>query len=355
VPVTPGAPATPTSPDAPNPSVTPGAPAKPEPRFEGMTPTGLEARAGGFRSRWDTSLSGDLRVSSAIDNAVGSDAVPIRSAAHVRAIESLKSAYNASPDKPADDTAGSTPGAAPRTFAERDLDRLKRLLRGLPAEPAKKPEPGDQPDIAKLDPARPDGQPAKIDPDKQPEVSPEILRALKALGEKSLDSLSPDIESQTDPHIYKLHMQGGQRAIADERYFDAEDRFIRALAAMPNDPMAKAGRVHAELGAGLYLSASRNLRQLIADHPEMVGMRFNPKLGPTGERTKIIARQLRAEIDKGSTGLGLETSLLLAYLGRLTGNQSMTDEGLRAMAARQPDNDSAEAALLATLRGVWGK
>jgi Tfp pilus assembly protein PilF len=180
------------------------------------------------------------------------------------------------------------------------------------------------------------------------------MRALKSLGEKSLDSLTPSDTAKTDPTVYRLHMDSGQKFLSEGRYFDAEDRFTRAISAMPNDPLAKAGRVHAQLGAGLFLSASTNLRRMIETHPEVVGLRFDKKLAPLPDRAKMVADQLRHEVDQGSTGIGLESSLLLAYLGRITGDQAMTDEGLADMKARLPEGDEKQAALYQLLSGVWG-
>jgi hypothetical protein len=52
--------------------------------------------------------------------------------------------------------------------------------------------------------------------------------------------------------------------------------------------------------------------------------------------------------------MGLEASLLLAYLGRVSGDQAMTDEGLAAMKSRLPAGDKQEEALYQLLSGVWG-
>ena len=75
---------------------------------------------------------------------------------------------------------------------------------------------------------------------------------------------------------------------------------------------------------------------------------------PGADRAAVIAEELRGQIRQGSTGMGLETSLLLTYLGRITGNQAMVDEGLADMSTRLPADDKKEAALYQLLSGVWG-
>jgi hypothetical protein len=80
------------------------------------------------------------------------------------------------------------------------------------------------------------------------------------------------VEALIDPNatsrdIFSEHMRAGERLIATERYFEAEERFARALAVRPSDQTAQLGRVHAQLGAGLLLSGAVNLRTLFTLHP----------------------------------------------------------------------------------------
>lgn len=389
-PMTPGAPPVPTGQTTPTTPVTPGAPLAPtEPAYR---PSGLESRGVNFQSNWEHARAGEQRragnvLNRSLDTGVASTAVATRSVAHAQTLDALRRAYGDEPAKSATEPA--TPGAPgqpaadeqePKSYADRELERIRRVLRGLPpAEPPKaKPaanQPGAQPDTGTGEPAAPAATPAPgapADPskllavaagvqagptdqkDKVQPVSPEILRALRSLGEKSLDSLMPSVAAQSEPEVYRVHMAAAERALRDGRYFEAEDRFTRAIAAMPADAMAKAGRVHAQLGAGLYLSASTNLRQLLTANPEVVGIRLDPKLAPDPERARQIAEQLRAEINQGSTGMGLEASLLLTQLGRATGDQAMVDEGLAAMSTRLPPDDPKQATLYELLKGVWG-
>lgn len=377
-PVTPGAPGSP--PTGEGQSVTPGAP-MPAPSSSAWPtnrPSGLESRGVNFRSSWQEAHAGEPRpagnaLSRSLDTAVDSTAMNTRSAAHNRALDVVRRAYG---DEPTAETAsGAAAGAdaasdQPKSYADRELERIRRVLRGLPpTPPVAKAKPGTTTDGEPgTDPAAPApaGDPSK--PLNTPvagteatdrteatkPISPEILRALRSLGETSLDSLLPSVSAQSEPALYQAHMAAAERALRDGRFFESEDRFTRAIAAMPADALAKAGRVNAQLGAGLFLSASSNLRQLLASNPEVVGLRFDPKLAPDAERTREIATQLRKEVDQGSTGMGLEASLLLSYLGRVSGDQAMVDEGLAAMSSRLPADDPKQATLHELLKGVWG-
>lgn len=383
-PITPGAPSTPS--DV-NPTVTPGAPAAPTPTS--YRPSGLESRGVNFQSNWQQARVGDVRpagnaLSRTLDTGVAPTAVVTRSATHAQTLDAIRRAYGESPTAPA--TEPPAPGQVtpddqePKSYADRELERIRRVLRGLPPteppkvkpaadQPSAQPDPNATPAPTAPSPTGAPADPSKLlavaagvqagptgekDKDKPAPVSPEILRALRALGEKSLDSLMPSATAQNEPEVYRVHMAAAESALRDGRFFEAEDRFTRAIAAMPADAMAKAGRVQAQLGAGLYLSASTNLRQLLSANPEVVGIRLDPKLAPDPERAKQIAGQLRTEIDQGSTGMGLEASLLLTQLGRATGDQAMVDEGLKAMSTRLPADDPKQATLYELLQGVWG-
>lgn len=357
------------------PPVTPGAPGAPLPPEPptGLNTSGLEARGLGYRPVWDAAREAERATAAnsirrGLDTGMAASSVATRSVAHTQMLDALRNAYTGE----APEAAGTTPDPTrPKSSFESQMDQLKRVLGGQspieppkvrdvgdvsPMKPGEVPAPGDtnrpvQPAASPDSPSQPQDDNAK-DKDKDKQVPPGLLSALKSLGEKNLETFTPS--PVADPAAYQRHMESAQRDLKAERFFDAEDQFTRAIAAMPNDPLAKAGRIHAQLGAGMYLSASSNLRRLVRDHPEFVGLKFDPKLAPDPERTKTIATELRGMIDQGSTGMGLESSLLLTYLGRISGDQAMTNEGLNDMSTRLPKGDQAEAAFYQLLNGVWG-
>lgn len=183
---------------------------------------------------------------------------------------------------------------------------------------------------------------AKIDRD--------VARAL-ATSRPILSKLSPD--KPTENTAYNEHMAAGERMLGEAKYFDAEDRFLRALAASPGDPMAGLGRVHAQLGAGLYLSAAMNLHTLFQDHPEMMNTRYARTIQPSDKRAEAIATQMRQSIKATRTLLGKDAALLLAYLGFQRHDRAMIEEGVRAFAERTSEYDVADRTLLALMQQLW--
>ena len=141
--------------------------------------------------------------------------------------------------------------------------------------------------------------------------------------------------------------------MADERYFDAEERFTRAISVRPGDANALAGRINAQLGSGLFVSAAVNLRTLAVTKPEAVGMIFAENLLPSRARQATLITQLKANIApeaKVEARVPKESALLLAYIGYQRSDAALSREGLNAFATRATPE---EQVLLTFLRGVW--
>jgi len=164
--------------------------------------------------------------------------------------------------------------------------------------------------------------------------------------------------SADGPDPYATHITVGQRLLKDRRYFDAETRFARALANRPGDAMASAGRVHAQLGAGLYLSAALNLRDLLRTHPELLSSKFDASLLPEPRRLASIVGELEKDL-QGEQRLGSAAALSLAYLGYQTGDRGAIESGLAFFPTLSdlPDDATEEqrqnAQLADLLRAVW--
>jgi hypothetical protein len=164
----------------------------------------------------------------------------------------------------------------------------------------------------------------------------------------AVDTLAPE-----GFDAYSNAMRSGQQLLAAGRYFDAEARFTSALGARPGDPMAAAGRIHAELGAGMFLSAALNLRALLIQNPEMVGVKYAADLLPASNRIPPIKNRLRemlAEHQRQDPELGL----LLAYLGYQTDDQPSLQEGLKVMGEAKGEQQDLRR-LSELLRQVWTK
>lgn len=231
-------------------------------------------------------------------------------------------------------------------------------------DPRKPSGPGDFRQVPKntdpeIDPATGKRRPRGLDPSTNP-LTPEMIKGIKSVGSRRIDMLTrPRValpgESRPDQIAYEQHMAAGQELLTSGKYFDAEDRFIRALAASPGDPLAQVGRAHAELGAGLYVSAAANLRSLFANHPEMIGATYGSNLVPTGERADKIAEQLRLDMSREVPSLGRDAAMLLAYLGHIRSDAIITREGLAEMAKRYDANEPSQATFLDLTRAAWGQ
>ena len=162
----------------------------------------------------------------------------------------------------------------------------------------------------------------------RPVFDAEALRLIRA-ARGNVDTLLPDVDGKVD--AYAIHMEAAERLIAENRYFDAEERYTSALAARPSDPTARGGRVHAQIGAGLLLSGGQNLRMLLRQHPELATMRYDASLLPEAGRLEGSQIMMREQL--GIVGpVATEAALLLAYLGYQLDNPEQTREALAWLA-----------------------
>lgn len=186
-------------------------------------------------------------------------------------------------------------------------------------------------------------------------LDPETLELIRAAETPLPNFVDPDAANRD---LYSEHMRAGERLISSERYFDAEERFARALAIRPGDPIAQVGRAHAQLGAGLVLSASVNLRSLFILNPEMIGARYAGRLLPAPDRINALIENLRERSGlRPVTGRGTEdvgsrvaAAFLIAYLGFQNNQPDAVREGLAAVEQMGSAEDARFAHVLAQ---VW--
>lgn len=150
---------------------------------------------------------------------------------------------------------------------------------------------------------------------------------------------------------YDMHLSRAREMLGQGRYFEAEQRFTMALAARPGDAVAMIGRVHAQIGAGLDLSASLNLRAFLLEHPEYVGARYEADMLPGRERLDVTRRRLLEQLGQEDVRVATrESALLLAYVSFLLDERVSLIVGLERL-------DEGEAArrdaLVPLLRAVW--
>ena len=198
------------------------------------------------------------------------------------------------------------------------------------------------------------------DPDGRPMVwtDPTFIAALRQAGGRVERYVPP-----TDPTVqmdqYELHMQAGTRLLAQRRYFDAEERFARALATRPGDVTAAVARAHAQLGAGTWTAAERDLRQVLLMHPTMIAAQYGAELLPDRTRLGAVAGLLREQLTstEGAAGLErlrLEAGVLLAYLGYQMQDPELLKAGLDAYgAAAEKAGSDADKTLGEVIKRVW--
>lgn len=136
-------------------------------------------------------------------------------------------------------------------------------------------------------------------------------------------------------NVFAEHLVAGQELMAQGRYFDAEERFATALGIRRGDVTAQIGRLHAQIGAGLYLSASLNIQSLAASNPEVFGARYAPELLPTTERLEGVVKVLSDLVDdstqesrRASPQVRQSAGLLLGYLGYQLDRPELIDRGM---------------------------
>lgn len=253
------------------------------------------------------------------------------------------------------------------------MKEIREELYGVPEvdTTTEQPEGGDgstgtdnQPDAN--NPAKPDGSltermnklEIKYDDEGNPiesdvlDISPRLLDILRGDAKPVNKFVNQEISSDD---VYGEHIRTGERLIAAERYFDAEERFTRALAIRPGDLTSQIGRIHAQIGAGMVLSASVNLQAILTDYPQLSGTRYSEKLLPSKARTAALIEglRIRAGVTKVNDGMlhedpriRLSSGLLLAYLGYQTLDEQAVADGLGVVSEVGSDADRRLAHLL---------
>jgi hypothetical protein len=158
---------------------------------------------------------------------------------------------------------------------------------------------------------------------------------------KTIATLSREDKRRVD-ELVRL----GEASLKAGDYFAAERRFLQAQDYRSGDPLIEVGMAHAQLGGGLYLSASLSLRNLFKAHPELIDATYDRALLPAPARLEsslaMIRERLAAGEDQANYGF------LLAYIGHQTGDKALVEEGLGVVKG----NESLDT-YGALLRGIW--
>ncbi len=164
-----------------------------------------------------------------------------------------------------------------------------------------------------------------------------------------LDAIAP-ADERVD--LYAMHMNRGQELLAQGQWFSAEERFTSALGLRPGDPMAAVGRVHAQIGGGMFLSAGVNLQNLFRANPELIGVQYGDSLLPIGQRLDELRGLLNARL-RGDDEFSRGAALVKAYLGYQAGLDEWVRTGLDRVEEIDDELGRERATLPMVLRAAW--
>jgi len=262
------------------------------------------------------------------------------------------------------------------------LHKLQRQLLGLP-EPAGEDDPveviqqGEEPSQRGEDGSLNIRDPLNANPDDDETGTAEIeFTHGEGLAERSFYTIDPEtleilrgdrnkVTYLVDPtaanrNIYSEHMTAGERLLMNGRYFDAEERFTQALGIRQGDVSAQLGRLHAQIGAGLVISASINLQTLMSEHIEIISRQYSGDLLPNEQRLRELILTLRERsrledrpsyIPSESKQVRLASGLLIAYLGYQINDEQQMNDGFSVIRELGEESDLRLVILLDT---IWG-
>ncbi|MCZ6810868.1 MAG: hypothetical protein O7D97_02590 [Planctomycetota bacterium] len=194
----------------------------------------------------------------------------------------------------------------------------------------------------------PAGEPGELRPTRgtTPDGETPLLK-IKDLGAIVRHGGQLDRLAGNDQTRFNELLAWAEEMLGNGEYFRAEQRFARALRLVPNHPLATSGLANAQIGAGLYKSASLALHRLFMRQSEMIDVQFGASLLPSRARLDIAIRVVREQMIGGQRDQSLN-AFLLAYIGHQLGKRNLIEQGLAALADVSPDDP-----LLGLLNVVW--
>lgn len=247
--------------------------------------------------------------------------------------------------------------ARPKTTLDEIRQELDRLQRGAREEKPADATPETGPDAMREErkaPADATGIDALLEPrppaerldergsvrERREKLTVEQMADVLRHGGR-IEKLSTDDERRLNQLIRQ-----GEQSLREGDYFMAERRFLQAQAYRFDNPLIEVGLAHAQIGAGLNLSAALTLRSLFAKHPELIDAQYDRALLPGDERLARVKSLLRERISEGADAN--DYGFVLAYIGRQTGDKALVREGLAHIAG----NDAA-VSLRTLLEEIW--
>lgn len=176
-------------------------------------------------------------------------------------------------------------------------------------------------------------------------VDPDVIKALRdneIMVNQLVENANPG-----NRDYFSIHMTQGRDAMRTGNYFNAEGRFSMALSIRPGDPTAAISRIHAQIGAGLNISAGTNLRETLTNNPTMITARYADGLIPPQARLREVTPRLQ-ELASGEGLAARQAALVLAYVSYHLKDEALIKEGLDRL-----DRAGGEDRLATLLRVMW--
>jgi hypothetical protein len=263
------------------------------------------------------------------------------------------------------------------TWINEQIGELQRKLLGVPDQPEEttpidtgeiETQETDESDVKIRDPLSPgsieDGAPEigfdrgeNLGGQTRYEIDPKTLELLRKNGERVTYLVDPTAGASD---VFVQHMRAGERLLKNGRYFDAEERFTNALAVRQGNVSAQLGRLHAQIGAGVVVSASVNLQTLMSKHIELISERYSGDLLPSDERVKELILNLRERaglegrsplIAEEPTSVRIACALLMSYLGYQIDDRTQMEDGFAVI---REIGSASDIRLVELLDIIWG-
>ncbi|MBL8745992.1 MAG: hypothetical protein JNK58_06500 [Phycisphaerae bacterium] len=249
--------------------------------------------------------------------------------------------------------------AVPTESSEQRFDRMieemrqsfRKRLKSMEEQAPPTEEPSSQEPGADKKPQGKSSDDKSVEPTLTTQEVIANARGLLANGDVRIQAL---LDQNGADDLYSWHMKKGEVALRADRWFEAEERFTAALRSKPGDGMAAAGRINAQIGGSLFLSAGVNIRNLFTAYPELIPARYSAELLPSGKRLDGVRLILRDRI-KRDTAFAREAALILAYLGWQTESEADTKEAFAALEAFHTNAGDEPDPLEQVLKAIWLK
>jgi tetratricopeptide (TPR) repeat protein len=154
---------------------------------------------------------------------------------------------------------------------------------------------------------------------------------------KAQEVLGPyeDIESFTESK-FDQYIKAAERYLNAGRYYRAVDSYTMALIYRPNDAAAQAGKSHALLAAGEYISSALFLSRALVAFPEYARFKLD-LVAVMGDRDKLESRI--ADIERWlKESHAPQLQFLLGYVYYQTGRLDRAKEAIEAAYQGMPDS-----------------